>query len=108
MKLINLEPSFLRLITEKEYRHGVARDQADGIIFLCPKCFKENGGAAGTHRVVCWQPHVSTNVTPGPGRWRFEGEGFEDLSLVAGSSSILLTAGCRWHGFVKNGEVTGA
>lgn len=106
MKLVDLEPSFLFLISASEYRRGVAIDKADGLIFLCPKCYAANGGGEGTHSVVCWQPHVPAEVKPGPGRWRFEGTGFEDLSLVAGSSSILLTSGCRWHGFVRNGEVT--
>lgn len=33
------------------------------------------------------------DVDPKPGRWEFHGTGYADLSLVAGSSSILLTSG---------------
>lgn len=80
--------------------------EADGVMFLCPKCFVENGSSnAGTHQVLCWQPHVPPDIAPKPGRWKFVGTGYADLTLVAGSSSILLTAGCRAHFFVRNGRI---
>jgi hypothetical protein len=68
---------------------------ADGIFFLCPKCFMTNQGNVGTHGVLCWQPHVPLTVFPKPGRWAFQGSGYDDLTLVAGSSSILLTCNCK-------------
>jgi len=107
MRLTELEPRFLKWINDREYRHDATRQEADGLMFLCPKCFKANGGPVGTHVVVCWQPNVPQTTFPVPGRWKLVGTGFGDLSLVAGSSSILLTSGCKWHGFVTNGEVTG-
>jgi len=123
MKLTEVEPQFLRHTiracapgpdcnvisphTEhEEYVYVDALADADGIMFLCPKCFAANGGPVGTHSVICWRPRVPANVSPGPGRWEFHGTGYGDLSLVAGSSSVLLTDGCRWHGFVTGGEVT--
>ena len=30
-----------------------ALTEADGVWFLCPKCFAANGGAVGTHAVIC-------------------------------------------------------
>jgi hypothetical protein len=47
-------------------------------------------------------------MSPTPGRWDFQGTGLQDLTLVAGSSSVLLTGGCRAHFFVRDGEIVGA
>lgn len=111
MKLTELDPIFLRWEKKPdgEYHHEVPTiAEATGIMFLCPKCFKTNGGARGTHVIICWTPAVPPDANPKPGRWSFTGTGFEDLSLVAGSSSICLTGGCQWHGFVRGGQVTDA
>lgn len=107
MKLTDLDPRFCRIINPgdrvSEYVDDLAR--ADGIWFLCPKCFGENGGAKGTHQILCWRPHVPQSHSPTPGRWQFEGTGYADLSLVAGSSSVLLLGGCNAHFFVRNGLI---
>lgn len=80
--------------------------EADGVVFLCPKCFQENNGPVRTHSVVCWRPRVPQGENiEGPGRWEFEGTGLHDLTLVAGSSSVLLTGGCNAHFFVRGGEI---
>jgi hypothetical protein len=82
------------------------KKQAHGVLFLCPKCFLANGGAKGTHSVICWDPTVPLTVDPGPGRWRLEGIDFEDLTLVAGSSSVKLTEGCLAHFYIRDGSIT--
>lgn len=89
-------------------------EDAQGITFLCPKCFAANGGSVGTHGVICWSRSrgVPEDAKPGPGRWRLDGTGFHDLTLNGdqagggGARSVLLTSGCQWHGFVTAGEVT--
>lgn len=114
MRLIELEPEWLTLVPDKPgYRQrGVSMDEAQGIIFLCPKCFAANGGPVGTHSVICWSRSrgVPDHETPGPGRWTFAGTSFEDLTLngdpPGNARSVLLTAGCRWHGLITNGEVS--
>lgn len=78
---------------------------ADGVMFLCPKCFQANGGSVGTHSIICWRPRVPDDVAPKPGRWELVGTGIDDLTLVAGSSSILLTGGCCAHFFIRNGSI---
>jgi hypothetical protein len=83
---------------------------AQGVEFLCPKCFAANGGAVGTHAVICWSRSrgIPDAASPGPGRWRLTGTGFGDLSLMeepGQSRSVLLLGGCAWHGFVTNGDV---
>lgn len=111
MKLSDLEPGFLRYVEEegRVTHHYVEHiSEATGVQFLCPKCFAANGGRIGTHLIICWAPSVPQNARPGPGRWKLVGTGLDDLSLVAGSSSVHITGGCQWHGFVENGNVRDA
>jgi hypothetical protein len=109
LRLLDLQPEWLALTSEREFRRleaaGVDIRQPDGIKFLCPKCFAANGGPKGTHAVICWRPSVPQTVPPRPGRWEFQGTGFADLSLVAGSSSVLLKGGCNAHFFVRSGQI---
>lgn len=106
MRLLDLEPQFLRIAEpNKLYHHVDSIAEADGMLFLCPKCFVTNAGPVGAHSVVCWRPHVSQTELPVPGRWEFEGTGLHDLTLVAGSSSVLITGGCNAHFFVRGGEI---
>jgi hypothetical protein len=110
LRLTELEPRFLKRINDDRFRHDVAFADADGVMFVCPLCFLNNGKKrAGVHSVICWNPSVPQTTEPTPGRWNLLGTGFDDLTLQAGSSSILLTGdGCGWHGFIRNGEVTNA
>lgn len=111
MRLTDLEPNFLHIETKSRFRYlNVAMAEADGIQFVCPKCLMDNGGnRPGVHSIICWQPHVDASMSPGPGRWSFEGSGYHDLTLRAGSSSILLTGdGCKAHFFITNGEIINA
>lgn len=108
MRLTDLEPTFLKY-APKDGRQIHIMDvpiaEADGVQFLCPKCVVENKGPIGTHAVLCWSPTIPQTVSPKPGRWNLVGAGFEDLSLVAGSSSVLLTSGCKAHFLIVKGEV---
>jgi hypothetical protein len=85
--------------------------EAQGVWFLCPKCFAHNGGAKGTHCV--WVSFAgrgvpdesgSHNNEGKPSRWTATGTGLHDLTTTP---SILLTGGCAWHGWITNGDVTG-
>lgn len=106
MKLAELEPRFMRREDDHHFQDVESIDEADGIIFLCPVCFKANNGPVGTHAIICWRPRVPQTTSPTPGRWEFEGSGIDDLTLVAGSSSILLNGpGCGAHFFIRNGEI---
>jgi hypothetical protein len=105
MLLRDLKPSFLILDSKAEFSRTDEIAKADGIVFLCPKCYAERGGEVGTHSIICWQPHVSKEIDPGPGRWKFSGTGYDDLTLTASSSSILLLSGCRAHFFIRDGKI---
>ena len=84
--------------------------EADGVWFLCPKCYAQNGGCVGTHAVICWfVGRVPDDVDPKPGRWTATGTGLSDLTFVPSvgrSHSVLLTAGCGWHGFIADGNAS--
>ena len=122
MRLVpDLEAHFLRYLPPgwvaedgDIYRNGGQKRvdtlaEADGVWFLCPKCFASNGGRPGTHAVVCWfVGKVPDDARPGPGRWVTQGTGLADLTFVPSetrSRSVALTGGgCGWHGFVTNGD----
>lgn len=107
LRLTELDPQFLKRISDIRFRKVEAIAEADGIMFVCPLCFEKNGKSnVGVHSVICWTPSVPQTTEPTPGRWEMIGKGYGDLTLQAGSSSILLTGeGCKWHGFIKDGEV---
>lgn len=81
---------------------------ADGISFLCPKCFGANGGAVGTHIIQVFfdsgnaPDHLGRDSSGNRVRWSVKGTDISDLTL---SPSVLVKTGCGWHGFVKHGEI---
>lgn len=105
MRLRELTPILLRWIDDahaEELDHE-RLGEADGVRFYCPLCTAN--GVRGVHQVLCWHPRVPQSTEPGPGRRAMEGANFDDLSLVAGSSSVLLKSGCRAHFFVRAGAI---
>lgn len=114
VRLLDLEPQFLRFewsgVRGQGARYVEGIEEANGVSFLCPKCFVANSGPIGTHGVRCWSGSrgVPPEAVPGPGRWGLAGSGLHDLSLVPDvpgqAHSVQLLGGCRWHGFVTNGE----
>ena len=75
---------------------------ANGLLFLCPKCFEANGGSRGTHSVLCLFVGVPPGgKLPGPGRWTATGNTIDDVTLAP---SVRIASGCGWHGFVERGR----
>jgi hypothetical protein len=113
LKFSELHPQFVQLNdVNKKYDKGWfvvdTLEQADGIIFLCPKCLQHDGSPIGTHSIVCWRPHVPMHITPGPGRWQPQNgeQDFDKMTFEAWpSSSVLLQGGCNAHFFINHGEV---
>lgn len=108
MRLRDLDGQFVRRHAGPPETHEYVADLAgaDGLMFLCPKCYAANSGKIGTHSVLCWfVGRVPDDVDPKPGRWNPAGTGIDDLTFVApGAVSVLLLSGCGWHGFVSNGD----
>jgi hypothetical protein len=92
-----------------------------GVMFQCPTCAvgKERGEedgrrfVRGAHYVRVFfsnprgAPVAPTKADDNP-RWEMSGTTLDDLTL---SPSINLdvpenTGGCRWHGFVRNGDAS--
>ena len=109
MKLTELEPTFLKWKDDSNFEEIGDISAADGIMFLCPACFRKNRGPVGTHAIICWEPNVPQTTEPKPGRWNLLGSGYGDLTLVNGSSSVLVRGEPgqpdHWHGHIRNGEV---
>ena len=115
MRLRDLEGQLVRYEERDGHIYTVevqTMDRAQGVEFLCPKCYAANGGKVGTHAVICWSRSrgVPDHAQPGPGRWRLDGTGLDDLTLNADppatARSVLLNGGCNWHGFVTSGDAT--
>lgn len=107
-----LEAHFLKIVATGEAEMWENVDsivEADGVMFLCPKCFEDPPiGPVGTHSVICWSPKVSQDHAPKPGRWNLVGTGIDDLELVAGSSSVQIVGGCNVHFLVRAGRIVPA
>jgi hypothetical protein len=94
---------------ERSFRRVGTLAEADGIWFLCPKCYVENNGPVGTHRCKIGFRGKATPGTYGcnkdgqPVLWDVVGgSGLDDLQL---SPSYLIQGGCGWHGFVGSSGV---
>lgn len=122
MRLSDLQPQVKRILfqpylymsvdgpkTIEDYPHyypAMSLEEADGIWFLCPKCFKDNSGPEGTHAIACWRPRVPQHEhMTGPGRWEFVGSSFEDLSLFSNPTSVKVEGGCNAHFTVEKGNI---
>jgi hypothetical protein len=108
MRLTQLEPKFLKWNSDTTFTMIDDIKEADGIMFLCPVCYMNNtreDKTVGVHSIICWKPNVPQTTYPAPGRWEMLGTGYDDLELRAGSSSVLLTGGCKAHFFIRNGEI---
>lgn len=137
MRLTDLEPTFVRyemqtdtwtrvLGDPKTHKPGDPTEEvtgprehtildvpfadAQGIQFLCPKCFLANDGTKGTHGIdVTFADRGvpddmgAHNSAGKPTRWTVTGDRFENLTTTP---SILIEGGCAWHGFITNGEIT--
>ena len=78
--------------------------EADRVMFVCPM-------QGCSHRIAVDFAGRNTpdeacirNDQGRPVRWNASGSTIEDLTLTP---SILILSGCKWHGFVTNGETTG-
>ena len=71
MKLTKLEPQFIRFTSPGHHSLVGTLNEAQGVKFLCPKCFTKNGGNVGTHSIMVWfrDRGVPEAEVPGPGRW---------------------------------------
>jgi hypothetical protein len=128
LKLRDLSPSFIRCVQRSVengnvINYGIQKLEAeqidilepvssigiaDGIKFLCPRCFRTNRGAYGTHNIILYfagrnaPPHLGVDSQGRTNRWDIRGNDYCDLTL---SPSIDLVGGCKWHGVIEHGEV---
>jgi hypothetical protein len=101
VKLSDLEPQFVRFGENGGLRKVSTLAEAQGIRFVCPKC--------GEHQILIWFRDRGTpdEARPAPGRWAVSGSGYHDLTITPSINlDIPGATGCRWHGFVTNGETT--
>lgn len=99
MKLIDLNPRWLSYGGEGVTCNGqpVPERSRIGIAFSCP-CGCDRDVAILFANPVDGGPSVQSD---GQHAWQRVGDDFETLSLTP---SILRMDGCKWHGFITNGE----
>jgi hypothetical protein len=114
MRLKELDARLLRRLPDGVQVEVDSLADADGVMFQCPRCASKCEAGSddkgrrffvGAHYVLCWfAGRVPDDADPKPGRWRPSGTGLDDLTFVGpGAASVLLTSGCKWHGFVRGG-----
>ncbi|HSC15413.1 MAG TPA: hypothetical protein VLI71_09870 [Gammaproteobacteria bacterium] len=99
MKLRELDGQLVRCLTPTSFRTDVESvGEAQGVLFLCPACWRRNGGPAGTHSILVWFEGrgVPDEVEP-VARWQAIGNSIDDLSLHPSVN------GDCWHGWVRDG-----
>lgn len=110
LPLSHLQAQFLRATAHGGWAAHPTLDDADGVVFLCPRCYVDNGGPEGAHLIICWfEGRVGDDLKPGPGRWKPQGSSLADLSFVptkrTSSTSVKLLGGCNFHGHVIRGHI---
>jgi hypothetical protein len=101
VKLTDLQPRWVRAGGEGTTDAAgapVPERLGVGVSFECP-C-----GCGGPRVYVQFSNPLDGGppVADGDGHWARTGETFETLDL---QPSIQRLRGCRWHGFVRNGEI---
>lgn len=99
MKLIDLDPQFLRRTAPIEYELTDDIREAHALRMKCPACHWSTlrcDPVAHVHEIVLWKPD--------PPLWEFAGHGYKDLTLAAGRLTVTLSAGhCAFY--VSKGKV---
>jgi len=92
MKLIELDPRWT--IAESDR-------QGQGLHFLCPKCRNHFLGVWFQNPLDGKSPYIRAGAGSSSW-WTRTGDSFETLSITP---SILVVAGCGWHGYITNGQI---
>lgn len=110
MRLADLEPQFVGAggegISDKD-GNPVPRREGVALVFKCPCGI--NHDSIGESDLICL--HFSNPLDGGSPlervghTWERTGDTFDTLTI---RPSIQRLTGCRWHGFITDGEVTNA
>ena len=108
MRLADLDAKFIDFNddgTRSDPMHAQLGRRGVGVEFLCPKCFPARS-LQHEHRFTIWftNPIDGGKAVNGVA-WDRYGSTLETLSLTP---SIRDVGGCKWHGYVTNGETRSA
>lgn len=112
MRLTLLRGQLTRFEVPRTFVNVETVAEADSLWFLCPKCFRQNGGPVGTHGIRVdflgrrVPAHICIHNDQGqPVWWSVEGTSIEDITT---NPSILILGGCAWHGWIRSGQAVEA
>lgn len=102
MYIKDLDAQFLKIGADNSLIYVYNIEDAQGIVFLCPKCYLANNGAIGTHSIICWfmGRGVPEELNRESRRWVLEGSSYDNITF--GDAGIFSEC-CKWHGHVENG-----
>jgi hypothetical protein len=102
VRLVDLDPRWVGAGGEGVTRNGqpVPERHGVGLSFLCP-CGDGRRRYVGFSNPLDGEP-VYDDASP---TWDRTGETFESLTL---SPSVLAKDACKWHGYIRGGEVVEA
>jgi hypothetical protein len=129
MKLRELDATFVGRWNDSGYHRFAQTIEpgVQGLCFQCPICAvgKVHGEEAGVgyaedaHYVLVWFANpIAAAVAPPEAdskphhRWTFAGSSIDDATLTPSVNLDIpnpetgVTSGCRWHGWVKDGDAT--
>jgi len=98
LKLTDLSPRFIKRVAPLAYEPTDDVALADGLWLCCPACHwaGQRTHSNCSHAIQLWRDP----------RWRFAGQGYRDLSCIAGRTLVDFMAGACHVGFqVKRGRV---
>jgi hypothetical protein len=95
--------------TPRGFHRGNDIATAQGILFVCPSCYRKNGSSdIGVHSVLVWFANrgVPDEAEPLP-RWNVSGTSLADVSITPSINLATDEASQgEWHGYITNGYAT--
>lgn len=98
LKLADLDPHFLKAVSRLDYECTDDIAEADALQLRCPACHwaGHRTGNDHAHAIILWRD---------PASWRFAGQGYRDVSLMAGRTLVTMVGGCRARFYLRDGKV---
>jgi hypothetical protein len=103
MKLLDLNPSFIRYDDRGSWVVVNSIQEAQGISFDCPVCRNHGVSVSFVDDTLPSRYGTYEKKTGKPMRWKVTGTGLHDMTII-GEVDVEHVKHC-WHGHIRNGQV---